>query len=303
MTSLDLKRARVSGGDMAFADEGDGPAVLLLHGLPTSSHLWRDLVPMLSVRFRAIAPDLIGYGASEKPAGAPLDVAAQAGYVRQLLDHLGVERFAVAGHDIGGGIAQLLAAEGGVEAMALVNSVAFDAWPVEGVRRLQAKADVNAALAERFVRASFDLGMGHRDRLAEADLEAYLSPWLAEPAALHRAARAVDGTALADMEATLKGLEIPAFVLWGEDDPFIPASVGERLWETLPQAGIALLPGCGHFVTEDAPETALPILAQFLRNRYLGEAGHDHADAEGPVAVDLGVSFERPPPPTGLEDE
>jgi pimeloyl-ACP methyl ester carboxylesterase len=174
---------------------------------------------------------------------------------------------------------------------------------VDGVRRLQAKPETDAALAERFVRASFDLGMGHRDRLADADLQAYLDPWLKEPAALLRAARAVDGAALADAEGALKGLEIPAFVLWGEDDPFLPAAVGERLWDTLPQAGMALLPGCGHFVTEDAPETALPILAQFLRNRYLGESGHDHAEAEGPVAVDLGISFDRPPPPTGLEDE
>ncbi|HEX9891337.1 MAG TPA: alpha/beta fold hydrolase [Actinomycetota bacterium] len=295
MSSLDLRRARVSAGDMAYADEGDGPAVLLLHGLPTSSHLWRDLVPMLSVRFRAIAPDLLGYGASDKPSGADLRIEAQAGYVRELLAQLGVERFAVVGHDIGGGIAQLLALDPGVEAIALVDAIAFDAWPVDGVRRLQAKETVDAALAERFVRASFDLGM--RRPLAEDDLRAYLDPWLADPLALLRAARALDGRALLDM----RSIEVPSFVLWGEDDPFLPASVAERLWEILPEAGVALLPGCGHFVTEDAPETALPILAQFLRNRYLGQAGHDHAG--GPVPVNLGVSFDRPPPDAGLEDE
>lgn len=297
MSELDLHRVRVSAGDMAYADEGDGPPVLLLHGLPTSSHLWRDLVPMLSIRFRAIAPDLLGYGASDKPADAPLGIEAQARYVRELLTYLGVDRFAVVGHDIGGGIAQLLAVDPGVEAVALVDAIGFDAWPVDGVRRLQAKDEADASLVERFVRGSFDLGMSHREVLSERDLDAYLAPWLADPPALLRVARALDGEGLRAIPA----IDAPSFILWGEDDPFLPASLAERLWEILPEAGVALLPGCGHFVTEDAPETALPILAQFLRNRYLGETGHDHAG--GPVPVNLGVSFDRPPPDAGLEDE
>lgn len=129
---LDKKRIRVSAGEIAYADEGDGPVALLLHGFPTSSHLWRDLVPILAPRFRAIAPDLLGYGDSEKP-GDPgaLTIRAQASAMRELLSALDVEEPAVVGHDIGGGVAQLLALEGGVKALTLIDSICFDSWPIE----------------------------------------------------------------------------------------------------------------------------------------------------------------------------
>src|SRR5205814_9374935 len=77
------QRFRTSGGELAYVDEGDGPAVVLLHGFPTSSYLWRSFVPPLAARFRVIAPDLLGYGDSAKPVGTDLSMTAQAGYVRE----------------------------------------------------------------------------------------------------------------------------------------------------------------------------------------------------------------------------
>lgn len=283
---------------MAYAEEGSGPPVVLLHGFPTSAHLWRDLVPLLAPRFRTIAPDLIGYGDSEKPPAAALDVGAQARYARELLQQLGVQEFAAVGHDIGGGVAQLLSLEGGVHALVLVDSMSFGSRPP--VLQPFPSQDLTLSegrVAEEFVRLHLELGMSHRDRLAQGDLEEYVRPWVQEPAALVRAAGATDGGVLAGTEERLKALDIPTLVLWGEDDPFQPSELAERLWETLPDASIALLPGCSHFVTEDAMETALPLVLQFLRRRYLGEGGHAHDHATGPVPVDLGVSFDRPPPP------
>ena len=125
-------RFTTSGGEMAYLDEGDGPAVVLLHGFPSSSFLWREFIPLLAGRFRVIAPDLLGAGDSAQPEDAALHIRAQAAYVRELLAHLGVERFAVVGHGVGGGVAQLLALDGaGVDAMVLLDSVAFDRWPSE----------------------------------------------------------------------------------------------------------------------------------------------------------------------------
>lgn len=283
---------------MAYAEEGSGPPVVLLHGFPTSAHLWRDLVPLLAPRFRTIAPDLIGYGDSEKPPAAALDVGAQAGYVRELLQVLGVQEFAAVGHDIGGGVAQLLSLEGGVHALVLVDSMSFGSRPP--VLQPFPSQDLTLSegrVAQEFVRLHLALGMSHRDRLAQGDLDEYVRPWVQEPAALVRAAGATDGGVLAGTEERLKALDIPTLVLWGEDDPFQPSELAERLWETLPDASIALLPGCSHFLTEDAMETALPLVLQFLRRRYLGDEGHAHDHATGPVPVDLGVSFDRPPHP------
>jgi 2-hydroxymuconate-semialdehyde hydrolase len=295
---LDKKRVAVSGGEMAVADEGDGPGVLLLHGFPTSSHLWRDLVPILAPRFRAIAPDLLGYGDSDKPEDASaLTIRAQAGYVRELLEALGVDEFAVVGHDIGGGVAQVLALEGGVRTMALLDSIAFDTWPIEGVRMLQEATpeQTTTDFAEGVVALTFDLGMGRRDRLADEDLQEYLRPWRADPPALVRAARGIDGIGLLGTEDRMAELDTRTLVVWGEDDPFQPSDIADRLGEVLPGATVAVLPGCSHFVLDDAAETVAPLISEYLKVHYLGER-HGHG---GPVPVDLGVSFERPEPEDG----
>lgn len=293
---LAVKRLAVSSGDLAYADEGEGPAVVLLHGFPTSSHLWRDLVPILAPRFRAIAPDLLGYGGSSKPEDpSALTIRAQAGHVRELLERTGIDEFAVIGHDIGGGVAQLLALEGGVGTMVLVDSISFDSWPIEAVRMLQAAdpGDANEAFVRGVVDLALDLGLANGDRLADADREVYLRPWIEDPAALIRAARGIDGIGLAGTEERLGALDARVLLVWGEDDPFQPAELVEGLSDVLPGSTAALLPGCAHFVTEDAPEAVLPLIAEYLRVHHLRAEHHHHA---GPTPVELGISFDRPAP-------
>lgn len=292
--NLDKHLVRLGSGEVAYADEGQGPAVILLHGFPTSSHLWRDLVPILAPRFRAVAPDLLGYGDSSKPEHPEeLTIGAQAAMVRELVESLGLGRPAVVGHDIGGGVAQLLALDQVVGTMVLVDSVAFDSWPIEGVRMLQdVREQVDHELVRGVVRAALELGMGRPNRLSPENHEEFLRPWAGDPAALFRAARAIDGRGLTRAEGRLAGLDARVLVVWGEDDPFLPVELAERLGEVFSGATVAVLPGCGHFVTEDAPEVVLPLIADYLGHHHLGQA-HRH---QGAVPVDLGVSFDRPPP-------
>lgn len=298
--TLEKKRA----GDIAYVDEGDGPGVLLLHGFPTSSHLWRDLVPILAPRFRVIAPDLLGYGDSEKPKEPEaLTIRAQAAAMRQLLGELNVDKPAVVGHDIGGGVAQLLALEGGVKVLVLLDSISFDSWPIEGVKMLQAASDgqVDEEFARGVVGMAIELGMSEPHRLGDDDREEFMRPWLADPLTIVRAARGIDGVGLIDTEAKLGELDSRALVLWGEDDPYQPAELAEKLGESIPGATTGLIPGASHFVTEDAPETVFPLISEYLRVHHLGQS-HQH---QGPTAVELGISFERPEKPStpeGFED-
>jgi pimeloyl-ACP methyl ester carboxylesterase len=300
---LERHRARVSAGELAFVDEGDGPPVVLLHGFPANADLWRNLAPLLAPRFRVVVPDLLGYGWSQKAEGADLSLEAQARSVRELLEGLGVGEFAAVGHGIGGGVAQLLSVEGDVRTLVLLDSVAFDGWPAAGAGQSLTEGDAGSAgpeLAERAVRESFHRGMGHPERLLPGDVELFISPWREDPAALVRAAGALDGRGLSGVTDRIRELDIPALIVWGEDDPWLAPSFAERLQEEMGDAALALLPGCSHFVLEDAAETVSPIVFQFLRFRYLGES---HAHAPAAVPVDLGVSFERPPDPSGLPDE
>jgi 2-hydroxymuconate-semialdehyde hydrolase len=289
------KRFAASGGDISYVELGEGPPALLIHGFPTSSYLWRREIPLLASRMRVIAPDLLGYGYSDKPADRDLSITAQAGYIRELLDQLDVDRPAVIGHDIGGGVAQLLALDGRAAALVVLDSICFDVWPIEGVKMIQqaSPAQETKEFVESLVRLTFDLGLAKQE-LDEPSLEAYVEPWRQDPSAFFRAARGIDGHGLSDRETDLSGLDLPAFVIWGEDDPFLPAELAERLGEAIPMSMTALLPGCSHFVNEDAWATVDQLIHEFLRLRYLGES-HGH-QAEGPVPIYL-----RPPTPQEIE--
>lgn len=289
----DPRRLRTSAGEISFRELGDpeAPAVVLLHGFPTSSHLWRSLAPMLAPMLRVLVPDLVGAGDSDKPSDAPLHLPAQARYLTEWLDALGIDRVAAVGHGVGGGLAQLLALEGRAATMVLIDAAAFDAWPSEAAREAQAHApSEDPALVAAAIRTAFELGTRREGRRTETDLAEYTRPFAgAEGArAFSRWLLALDGRGLPDAEA-LGRLEVPTLVLWGEDDPFLPAAMAERLGEALPMASVALLPGCGHFLPEEAPETIGPLIAEYLRSRYLGRP---HTHEAGPVRVELG---RRPP--------
>ena len=272
------------------------PAVVFLHGFPASSYLWRNVAPLFAPWMHVVIPDLLGCGDSDQPQDAPLDLIAQTGYVRELLDRLEVQQVAVVGHGFGGGIAQRLAIEGRATAMVLVDAIAFDGWPSEAAERARDRAAAGeTGLGASVVRAAFERGVGHPERLTQDDLAEYLRPFAGQDgdAACSRFLLGLDGRGLEDAGPALGRLEVPTLVLWGEDDPYLPAELAERLGEAMPMATVALLPGCSHFLPEDAPETIAPLMFEYLRSRYLGTP---HTHAGGPVVVDLGL---RPP---GEED-
>ena len=184
---------------MNLTDEGprDADAVVVLHGWPGGVHTWRRLGPLLATRFRVLTPSLTGS-----------DLRAQADEVAKALRELGVDRVAAVGHGHGGGVAQLLAGRDvGVEALVLIDSIAFDeALP----RDLDPRAVVE--------RGSIEI-----DDLPTEDLDAY--------AAAGAPPDPIDLTAEA---AAMDGWTFPVFLLWGEEDPFLPVTLAERLTDACP---------------------------------------------------------------------
>jgi pimeloyl-ACP methyl ester carboxylesterase len=217
---------------------------------------------------------------------------------------LGVERFAAVGHSLGGGLAQLLALEGaGVDALVLIDCAALDAWPTSATREVQATPTSQEVelLVRSGIRAALRAGMAEPDRITESDVQEYLRPWSGDDgvAAFFRAARAIDGRGLAGREDDLAALDLPVLIFWGEDDPFYPVEIAERLNAAIPTSTLGILPGRGHFLVEDAIETIGPMIYEYLRARYLREP-HGHGGASGVVAIQL----ERRPPWVDMaEDE
>ena len=130
--SLAKQFIHVGDARVAYADHGDGSPVLLLHGCPFSSFVWRTVIPTLGeAGHRCLAPDLLGLGDTETPSDADWSLPAQLAMVVDLLDVLGLERIDVVGHDHGGAIAQMLAANHPerINRLVLCNAEAYDNWP------------------------------------------------------------------------------------------------------------------------------------------------------------------------------
>ena len=295
MTWIDKRRVRVSGGEFAVVDEGDteAPPVVLLAGGMTSSYAWRRLIPMLSPFMRVIAPDLLSSGDSEAVDGADLRWPSHAEHVRELLRALGVDRYALVGHGHGGGVAQLLALDGNVDALVLIDVIAFDAWPAPRMRELNTRLDeLGPEGAETWLRETLEVGT-RRAHLTTAEVHEYVRPFAGTGGLerFRRVATSFDGEGLIDLERQLAKLEVPVFILWGEEDTFVAPNNAERLADVLPWSSVALLPGCGHFLLEDAAETVAPLIFKWLQRQYM-KVEHRHEPDAGPVVVTLG---RRPP--------
>ncbi len=242
----------------AAGSRGAGEPIVLLHGFPTSGHLWSDVVPLLPAGHRVVVLDLLGYGRSDPPRGHAVDIRAHVERLVTVLDRLGINYACVVGHDVGGGIAQCAAVRypHRVSRLGLVSSVAFDAWPSREVKIARASLPLTRHLPSSWmlsiVRA--DLVRGYRDAERGAhEVDLYLRPFAdasGRDALVHhlQALDCRDTTAIA---TGLREIACPTAVLWGADDPFLPRSLGERLAGAIPGASFEAIEGARHFLPEE----------------------------------------------------
>lgn len=235
--------------EVAELGPSDADVVVLLHGWPAGPHIWRRLAPLLATRFRVVIPTL------RDP-----DLTHQADAVGSLLRERGKERFAVVGHGHGGGVAQLLGLrKPAPAALVLLDPIAFDVGP-------PASRDVDD-LIER--------GSVEFADLPQTDRDAYVAFGTSTPPPA-----ALD---LTPFVPSMASWDFPVFLLWGEDDPFVPVEIAERLGDALPGSTLGLVPQSGHHLLDDAFDTVGVMIHEYLRARYQG-APHGH---EGVVMLQL----------------
>ena len=256
-----------SGGQMYVeVRDGNDPPCVFIHGIPTNSYLWRNV----RIENRAIIIDLIGYGKSEK-SEKDLSVRAQAGYVAEALDELGVDEFYCVGHDIGGAVCQILAVNGeNIKGMVLMDSAGLDYWPVPPIARLKdPRWDdfiMKVDLVEGFRQALMQ-GMVRKEKATPELAEKYAEPFNSPEGkmAYLRAARALDYRDTMKIMEGLKEVSIPALVLWGEEDVFIPYTQGRRLAKVIKGARFVIMGNVGHFSPEDDPILVSSLVSGFMR--------------------------------------
>ena len=282
---LEKKFVKTSFGNIAYLEAGDGarPPVLFVHGIPTSSFLWRDVLRFLRNDFHCYAPDLMGLGDTDvDPASSQFHMDAQSEMLLEFMATLGHERFSVVCHDQGGAAVQILAARRpeSITSLVITNCVCYDNWPVPVIARLQALARVPLLMdlaartgffdwqETRAPWSAFRHGVYRSDSLSDEAIREYLRPMRTGPTERERFRRfLLAGSPRYSMQAVagLKEFRKPTMVIWAADDPYLSPSWGKKLFEDIPGAGrFEIIPFCGHFWQEERPSEFASLIGEFL---------------------------------------
>lgn len=260
----------VDGVPMRWEEAGDGAPLVLIHGIPTCPALWRHVVPRIDSA-RCMAWEMVGYGGSIA-AGRDRDISVvrQADYLLAWMDAIGVERAVLAGHDLGGGVAQIAAARrpAACAGLFLTNAIGYDSWPIPSVKAMRAAGLLVELMPDGAFKGVFStfLHRGHDDRTkADEAVAAHWPHYAADDgaAAFVRQVRSLnveDTLAVADR---LPELGVPARVAWGVDDAFQKLAYGERFARDL-DAPLRRIEGAKHFTPEDHPDVIAEEIALLL---------------------------------------
>lgn len=263
---------------------GEGPPLLLLHGWPEFWLTWEPVMQRLADRFTLIAPDLRGFGTSDKPDG-PHGAAEHAADLVAILDALGVAQAGVVGHDVGGAVMQAMAR---MAPQRITGLFFFDfVYPGIGARmgapdRLNeiwyqsfhqmqmAPALVGASRAAcRAYIGHFLAHWSHRkhafDEVLEAFVDNFLAPGNLEGGfAYYRAAHAGRIAMMRGDAPALPPIALPTCIRWAEHDPIFPHAWTDRLGETFTDLDLAIFEGVGHFPHREDPDRAASEIARFF---------------------------------------
>jgi pimeloyl-ACP methyl ester carboxylesterase len=272
----------VNGVRLHCVVEGQGPLVLLLHGFPETSHAWRKQIPALARRFRVVAPDLRGYGGSEKPKGiAAYRTSVVAKDIVGLIHAFDAERAHVVGHDWGGAVAWAVA----IEQPAAVDRLVALNCPHPAVMAKALRSNWSQfrkswyifafqvpwlpewALRRDGARALKQTLRGFTKRpetFTEMDLDEYARAFSA-PDAATAAINYYRAAVRSPVPTGMKKVRASTLIIWGEDDVALGIELTrgmEGLLEREPR--VEYIPDTGHFVMEERPEEVNRLLLEFL---------------------------------------
>ncbi|KAG8676567.1 hypothetical protein FPOAC2_02673 [Fusarium poae] len=270
--------ALINGSRVAHGVYGKGKPVVLLHGTPSSSLIWRDIVPKLvDAGYKVHLFDLLGFGVSERPWNPAVDTSmtGQVSVLEGLLELWGLEKTHIVAHDIGGGIAQRFSvfSPERVLSLTLIDVVSFDSYPSK-----RTKEQMQNGL-ESLIKTDSDK---HRDHFKEWLLSAvknstkfehssldtylnYISGPIGQPSLFEHQVRHYDPRHTMEVAPRLGELaKLPVQLIWGADDAWQVVDWAHKLHDAIPTSQLTILDDAGHFSTEDQPEKISELLVGFL---------------------------------------
>ncbi|MEV0025931.1 alpha/beta hydrolase [Streptomyces atroolivaceus] len=269
----------IHGYRRAYRVEGEGPAILLVHGIGDSSATWAEVIPGLARRHTVIAPDLLGHGASDKPR-ADYSVAAYANGVRDLLGVLGIERATLVGHSLGGGVAMqfayqypehtdrlILVSAGGVgrEVNPVLRAVSLPGADLMlSTLRLPGMRGQVGLFTRLIKLLDTDLGQDAGELL---DLVDALPDSTSRSAFISTLRAVVDrrGQVVTMLDRCYLAQGMPTLLLWGSRDGVVPVHHAYGAHAAMPGSRLEIFEGAGHFPFHTDPARFHALVEDFMR--------------------------------------
>jgi len=259
------------GQKIRWGVQGQGDPLVLVHGTPFSSIVWRRIAPWLAAHAQVFYFDLLGYGQSEKRVGQNVSLGVQNKVLGALLDHWKLVKPDVVAHDFGGATALRAHLLNGRDyrSLTLIDPVAIGPWGSPFVKTARDHEKVFAGLPayihEAILRAYLAGTVFHA--LREEEMALYMKPWLGAEgqAAFYRQIAQMDQRFTDEIENRFGEMRCPVTILWGKDDDWIPLERGEELARRIPNAQFRAVPDAKHLVQEDAPEAIVASVLDFIR--------------------------------------
>jgi pimeloyl-ACP methyl ester carboxylesterase len=272
---------------VSYLAGGEGPVLVLVHGIASNSGAWRDVLPWLAQHFTVVAPDLLGHGQSAKPRG-DYSLGAYASGVRDLMIALGHERATFVGHSLGGGVAMQLAYQfpERCERLVLVSSgglgrevhLSLRAAALPGSEYVlpllaappvvRAGAAIGSFFGRLGLRPGPDLAEFARGYGSLGDIETRQ--------AFIQTLRAViepGGQRVSARDRLYLAAEVPTLIIWGSRDRVIPAAHGRRAHAEMPGSYFLEIPEAGHFPQLDRPRELVEAIVKFVDSTEPAQAG------------------------------
>lgn len=276
----ELQYLTIHGHRRAFVKVGEGPALLLLHGLGCDHSTWLPVIDALAKRYTVIAPDLLGHGQSAKPR-ADYSLGGYANGMRDLLTILGIDKVTVIGHSFGGGVAMQFAYQfpERTERMILVASGGLGPEVSPAIRAITTPG-FHQAMSVLTLPGIRHAGMIGLRTLAATGLKpardlgevAHIYDSFKDPGARHAIRHVV--RAVVDWRGQIVTMAdraylteaMPMAVVWGRDDAVIPVRHASNAAALAPKARVEIIPNAGHFPHKDHPERFVKIVQDFIRS-------------------------------------
>jgi pimeloyl-ACP methyl ester carboxylesterase len=265
------RKVDVGGYSLNVVDMGTGNPVVMIHGFADSAYCYhRNVQTVLDHGFRVVLPEPPGLGQSDiPPAPYVYSVENQAEAIRTCLDRMGIERFILVGHSMGGGIALYLASHypQRIAKLMMIDAACYDPKRFQFFRLPGASHIAGAIAGKWIIRMALNDVFYDKTKVTDAMVSEYAQP-LRKPGymkVLAGLSKQYFSEAHTAMQASYGQLETPLTIVWGREDTWLPPEFGAKLAHTAPSARLHLVQDAGHSPHQEQPEAFNKLLAEFLK--------------------------------------